>query len=70
MGSTANNITTGENNRPGTPPADADDAGSEEEAWVFYKDREEWADVTPVKQDDGQNAVVKIAYTNDCECVK
>ncbi|XP_071549582.1 protein farnesyltransferase/geranylgeranyltransferase type-1 subunit alpha isoform X3 [Panulirus ornatus] len=37
---------------------------SDEETWVFYKDREEWADVTPVPQDDGPHAVVKIAYTD------
>ncbi|XP_042207512.1 protein farnesyltransferase/geranylgeranyltransferase type-1 subunit alpha-like isoform X2 [Homarus americanus] len=40
-----------------------DDIDSKE-AWVFYKDREYWADVTPIPQDDGPNAVVKIAYTD------
>ncbi|KAK8738782.1 hypothetical protein OTU49_003671 [Cherax quadricarinatus] len=41
-----------------------DEFTTKEEAWVFYKDREEWADVTPIPQDDGPNAVVKIAYTD------
>ncbi|KAK3874291.1 hypothetical protein Pcinc_020757 [Petrolisthes cinctipes] len=41
-----------------------DEYVSEEDVWVLYKDREEWADVTPLTQDDGPNAVVKIAYTD------
>lgn len=43
---------------------------SEEEVWVFYRDREEWSDVTPIPQDDGPNSVVKIAYTDACKCTK
>lgn len=66
MGSTANNITTDEN----TPQAPTDDhydsldGGSDGETWVFYRDRKEWSDITPVTQDDGPHAVVKIAYTD------
>ncbi|XP_047003628.1 protein farnesyltransferase/geranylgeranyltransferase type-1 subunit alpha [Schistocerca americana] len=31
--------------------------------WVFYKDRVNWKDVTPVPQDDGPHPVVAISYT-------
>lgn len=35
------------------------------EAWVMYKDRAEWKDVTPLKQNDGP--VVKILYSDHCK---
>eukprot|EP00794_Sanderia_malayensis_P005666 gene5666-6362_t len=37
---------------------------SDDEAWTFYEDREEWSDVKPIEQDDGPNPVVSIAYSD------
>ena len=69
MGSTANNITTEQNTSqaPAEDPNDSLDEGSDGEGWVFYRDRKEWTDVTPVLLDDGPHAVVKIAYSDACE---
>ena len=33
----------------------------------LYADRDDWADVTPVPQDDGANPACPIAYTAECQ---
>lgn len=37
-----------------------------EEKRLLYKDRPEWSDVTPIKQDDGEHPVASILYTPEC----
>lgn len=34
--------------------------------WIPYAERSEWKDVTPLDQDDGDNPVVMIAYSEKC----
>ncbi len=36
-------------------------------AWIMYSTRPEWSDVKPIKQDDGPDPIVKIAYSPTCE---
>lgn len=49
--------------------SDTSEDFSGESAWVFYADRPEWADVTPLEQDDGPLSipVVRIAYSDRCK---
>lgn len=35
--------------------------------WIPYAERPEWSDVVPLKQDDGENAVVTINYSEKCK---
>lgn len=35
--------------------------------WIPYSKRPEWKDVTPLEQDDGENPVVVIAYSERCK---
>lgn len=35
--------------------------------WIPYSQRPEWSDVTPLEQDDGENPVAVIAYSDRCK---
>ncbi|XP_015918859.1 protein farnesyltransferase/geranylgeranyltransferase type-1 subunit alpha isoform X2 [Parasteatoda tepidariorum] len=37
---------------------------SDDAEWLFYRDREEWKDITPLEQNDGPYPIVKIAYSD------
>lgn len=45
------------------------DSSEEEfnESYVMYKHRRDWSDVKPLKQNDGPNPIVAIAYSEKCE---
>lgn len=45
------------------------DSSDEEWAaeWIPYSQRNEWADISPIAQDDGENPVVAIAYSAKCK---
>lgn len=38
--------------------------------WIPYSERPEWADVVPLEQDDGENPVVVIAYSENCKKIE
>lgn len=43
--------------------------GSDDELpddWIPYSSRKEWTDVVPLSQDDGENPIVQIAYSEKC----
>ena len=47
--------------------SDSSDDLSSESTYIPYSERPEWSDVEPLEQNDGDNAVVRIAYSNRCK---
>ena len=40
-----------------------------ENDWVLFRDRAEWKDVVPIPQDDTEEPVVSIAYSERCKLI-
>lgn len=43
------------------------DSGDNDVAWTLYRERPEWNDLQPVREDDGPNPVVVIAHSDRCK---
>lgn len=43
--------------------SESSDSCTDEEPWIFYRDRPDWADIKPLPLDEGPYPVVAIAYT-------
>ena len=41
--------------------------GGTADAWIPYSEREEWADVQGIPQNDGPNPIASIAYSEKCK---
>jgi len=50
-------------NPPRNYDDDVDDDMQDDSNYIYFKDRSDWKDVTPVEQDDGPFSAVKISYS-------